>query len=120
MITGLLWASTCSANYACRLEEASPVWLYQRPRAGCWAHRAAPVWAQRLLVGLPLRGATGLVSISSVGRRIKFEREACGVCTDPRSSRQEMKILLSDIHGCESQAHANLSLTFGFMFQGKY
>ena len=89
MITGLLWASTCSANYACRLEEASPVWLYQRPRAGCWAHRAAPVWAQRLLVGLPLRGATGLVSISSVGRRIKFEREACGVCTDPRSSRQD-------------------------------
>ena len=35
-------------------------------------------------------------------------------------SPEEMKILLSDIHGCESQAHANLSLTFGFMFQGKY
>lgn len=65
------------------------MWLYQRPQAGSQMHRAVPVWAQRLLVRLPLRGATG-VSIPSVGRKMKEEeKEAYRVGRDPKSGRQD-------------------------------
>lgn len=65
------------------------MWLYQRPQAGSQTHRAVPVWAQRLLVRLPLQGATG-VSIPSVGRRVKEEeKETYRVGSDPKSSRQD-------------------------------
>lgn len=85
-------------------QEAFPVWLYQRPWAGRWTHRAAPVWAQRLLVTLPIGGATGLVSSSSVGRRMQFEKEAYGVCPDPRSSRQDERYSWSHLGMQKPQA----------------